>query len=94
MGAEVRHINMSIESNIDALIASLTPEQMKALRQVISKPTIRRICNKERQKSMRVNDLYFSAEPKPYQFDGSWKEYVGHRDGIREQVLCEVYNGD
>ena len=79
-------------NDIDALIESLSPEQMKALRQVINKPTIRRICNKARQKSMKVNSLYFSAEPSPYQFDGSWKEYDGHRDMIREQVLSEVYN--
>ena len=80
-------------NSIEALIESLTPEQMKALRQVINKPTIRRIDNKARQKSMMVNSLYFSAEPSPYNFEGSWKEYDGHRDGIREQVLSEVYNG-
>ena len=81
-------------NDIDALIESLTPEQIKALRQVIKKPTIRRIDNTHRQKSMRVNDLYFSSAPCPHQFDGSWEEYTGHCDSIREQVLCEVYNGD
>ena len=79
-------------NSIEALIESLSPEQMKALRQVINKPTIRRICNKARQKRMDVNSLYFSAEPSPHQFDGSWKEYDGHRDMIREQVIREVYN--
>ena len=79
-------------NSIEALIESLSPEQMKALRQVINKPTIRRICNKARQKSKKVNSLYFSAEPSPHQFDGSWKEYDGHRDMIREQVIREVYN--
>ena len=79
-------------NDIEALIESLNPEQIKALRQVIKKPTIRRIDNKHRQKRMQVNDLYFSAEPSPHQFDGSWKEYDGHRDMIREQVFNEVYN--
>ena len=79
-------------NDIDALIESLSPEQIKALSKVIRKPTIRRIDNTARQKRMKVNSLYFSAEPSPHQFDGSWKEYDGHRDMIREQVLNEVYN--
>ena len=79
-------------NDIDALIESLSPEQIKALSKVIRKPTIRRIDNTARQKRQQVNSLYFSAEPSPYNFDGSWKEYNGHRDMIREQVLSEVYN--
>ena len=80
-------------NDIDALIESLSPEQIKALSKVIRKPTIRRIDNTARQKRQQVNSLYFSAEPSPYRFDGSWKEYDGHRDMIREQVMSEVYNG-
>ena len=80
-------------NSIEALIESLNPEQIKALREVIKKPTIRRIDSKHRENRMKVNSLYFSAEPSPHQFDGSWKEYDGHRDMIREQVIREVYNG-
>ena len=79
-------------NSIEALIESLSPEQIKALTKVIKKPTIRTIDNTHRQKRMQVNNLYFSAEPSPHQFDGSWKEYDGHRDMIREQVIREVYN--
>ena len=79
-------------NDIDALIESLSPEQIKALTKVIKKPTIRRIDSKHRENRMKVNSLYFSAEPSPHQFDGSWKEYDGHRDMIREQVIREVYN--
>jgi hypothetical protein len=92
MGLILRDINMSIENDIEALIGELTPEQIKSLMKDVKKPTIRRICSKAREKSMKVNDLYFSAEPSPYQFDGSWKEYDEHRDMIREQVIREVYN--
>ena len=81
-------------NDIDALIESLSPEQIKALTKVIKKPTIRRIDSKHRENRMKVNSLYFSAEPSPHMFDGSWKEYDGHRDMIREQVFNEVYNGD
>ena len=81
-------------NDIDALIESLSPEQIKALTKVIKKPTIRRIDSKHRENRMKVNSLYFSAEPSPHQFDGSWKEYTGHQDMIREQVFNEVYNGD
>ena len=79
-------------NDIDALIESLSPEQIKAVINVIKKPTIRRIDSKHRENRMKVNSLYFSAEPSPHQFDGSWKEYDGHRDMIREQVFNEVYN--
>ena len=78
-------------NDIDALIESLSPEQIKALTKVIKKPTIRVIDTSGREKRLRVNSLYFSAEPKPYTFDGSWEEYDGHRDMIRAQVLHEVY---
>ena len=81
-------------NDIDALIESLSPEQIKALTKVIKKPTIRVIDTSGREKRLRVNSLYFSAEPSPHQFDGSWKEYTGHQDMIREQVLNEVYNGN
>ena len=81
-------------NDIDALIESLSPEQIKALTKVIKKPTIRVIDTSGREKRLRVNSLYFSAEPKPYTFDGSWEEYDGHRDMIRAQVLHEVYNGN
>ena len=80
-------------NDIEAMIESLSPEQIKALTKVIKKPTIRTVDTKHRQKRMMVNDLYFSAEPSPHQFDGSWKEYTGHQDMIREQVFNEVYNG-
>ena len=91
MGAEVRHINMSIESNIDALIESLTPEQMKALRQVISKPTVRRIGSKWAKRRHEINSLYFAAEPAPYAYDGDWKEYDLYRDAIRHEVVRVTY---
>ena len=81
-------------NDIDALIESLSPEQIKALTKVIKKPTIRTVDSRHRENRMKVNNLYFSAEPSPHQFDGSWKEYDGHRDMIREQVFNEVYNGD
>ena len=93
MGAEVRHINMSIESTIDALIESLTPEQMKALRQVISKPTVRRIGSKWAKRRHEINSLYFSAEPAPYTYDGDWKEYDLYRDAIRHEVVRVTYDG-
>ena len=93
MGAEVRHINMSIESNIDALIESLTPEQMKALRQVISKPTVRRIGSKWAKRRHEINSLYFAAEPAPYTYDGDWKEYDLYRDAIRHEVVRVTYDG-
>jgi len=80
-------------NDIEALIESLSPEQIKALTKVIKKPTLRTVDSRHRENRMKVNNLYFSVEPSPHMFDGSWKEYDGHRDMIRAQVLHEVYNG-
>ena len=82
---------MSIESNIDALIESLTPEQMTALRQVINKPTVRRIGSKWAKRRQEINTLYFAAEPAPYMYDGDWKEYDLYRDAIRHEVVRVTY---
>ena len=91
MGLTMRDINMSIESNIDALIESLTPEQMTALRQVINKPTVRRIGSKWAKRRQEINTLYFAAEPAPHMYDGDWKEYNLYRDAIREEVVRVTY---
>ena len=82
---------MGITTEIDALIESLTPEQMKALRQVISKPTVRRIGNKWAKRKHEINSLYFAAEPAPYMYDGDWKEYDLYRDAIRHEVMRVTY---
>ena len=82
---------MSIESNIDALIESLTPEQMTALRQVINKPTVRRIGSKWAKRRQEINTLYFAAEPAPHMYDGEWKEYNLYRDAIRHEVVRVTY---
>ena len=78
-------------NDIDALIESLSPEQIKALTKVIKKPTIRVIDTSGREKRLRVNSLYFSAEPKPHMIDyDRWEEYTDHQDAIRVQVRYEV----
>ena len=82
---------MGITSQIDALIESLTPEQMKALRQVISKPTVRRIDSKWAKRKYAINSLYFAAEPAPHMYDGDWKEYDLYRDAIRHEVMRVTY---
>jgi hypothetical protein len=87
----MRDITMGITSQIDALIESLTPEQMKALRQVISEPTVRRIESKWAKRRHKINSLYFAAEPAPYAYDGDWKEYDLYRDAIRHEVMRVTY---
>ena len=82
---------MGITTEIDALIESLTPEQMKALRQVISKPTVRRIGSKWAKRRQEINPLYFAAEPAPHMYDGEWKEYDLFRDAIRHEVVRVTY---
>ena len=91
MALTMRDITMGITSEIDALIESLTPEQMKALRQVISKPTVRRIGSKWAKRKHEINSLYFAAEPAPHMYDGDWKEYDLYRDAIRHEVMRVTY---
>ena len=87
----MRDITIGITNQIDALIESLTPEQMKALRQVISKPTVRRIGSKWAKRRHEINSLYFAAEPAPHMYDGDWKEYDLYRDAIRHEVMRVTY---
>lgn len=78
-------------NDIDALIESLSPEQIKALTKVIKKPTIRRIESKWAARRQEINRLYFAAEPAPYAYDGEWKEYDLFRDAIRHEVVRVTY---
>ena len=84
-------INMSNSNDIEAMIESLSPEQIKALTKEIKKPRIRMIDTSYARRRMDITTLYFSAEPSPHTVDyDSWDEYTGHQDSIREQVRYEV----
>jgi len=82
-------------SDIESKLSMLEPEQIYALMKGITiNKRMHKIDYSHRARRIAVNDLYFSAEPKPHQqIDGSVmtpEEYRGHRQGVWEQIMSGV----
>ena len=79
-------------NDIEKALSMLSPEQIATLMGKLTihkKQRFHHIDYSIRERRMAKNDLYFSSEPKPHMFD-NFETYVGHADGIREQVICGV----
>ena len=73
----------------------LKPEEIIALMKGVTiNKRMHKIDYSHRLRRININNLYFSAEPKPHQqIDGSVKtpeEYRGHRQGVWEQIMSGV----
>ena len=76
--------------DIDAMIESMTVEQIKSVMATLKqKGNVRRIDMSRRKDKLAMNDLYFSSAPKPHMCD-NFETYKQHSDSIREQVLSGV----
>jgi hypothetical protein len=78
---------MSSILDIEALIESLSPEEIRTIMDEVrsNKPT--RVDTSRKLRSMKITDLYFESAPIP---KDNWEEYLNHSDAIREQVLSGV----
>ena len=81
--------------DIESMLSMLEPEQIAQLMGGITiNNRIHKIDYSRKLRRIRINDLYFSAEPKPHQIiDGSVmtpEEYRGHRQGVWEQIMSGV----
>tara|TARA_R100001530_G_C4222413_1_gene130322 strand:- start:308 stop:565 length:258 start_codon:yes stop_codon:yes gene_type:complete len=75
--------------DIDAVIESMTVEQIKSVMATIKqKGNVRRIDTSRRERRLAKNDLYFSVAPLPYKTD--YETYKLHAEGIRQQVISGV----
>ena len=76
--------------NLNELIESMTPEQIKKVMASISNQSnIRKVDHTRRLRHIQKTDLYFNSAPKPHMVD-SFETYTGHADSIREQVISGV----
>ena len=85
---------MSQISDIEAMIAELTPAQIRAIMGKVNEPSrVRHTYNRYAEHRAKVNKLYFDNVSSHYVFDNH-KDYLIHSDGLRHQVLSgEDING-
>ena len=81
-------------SNIEAMIESLSAEDIKRLMANISNRRINTVDTSFRKRRNAITSLYFSAEPKPHQLINdkpmSSEEYNEMREGVRQQCISGV----
>lgn len=76
----------SIEQQLNALIATLTPEQYRKVMTAVKTQSPTQVDMKYRLKRLRITESYHSSAPKPHQCN-DYDSYVSHSDAIREQVM-------
>jgi len=82
---------MSHMKDIEAMIAELTPAQIRAIMGKVNEPSrVRHTYNRYAEHRAKVNKLYFDNVSSHYVFDNH-KDYLNHSDGLRHQVLSGVY---
>ena len=82
-------------SDIERQLSMLKPEEIIALMKGVTiNKRMHKIDYSHKLRRININNLYFSAEPKPHQqIDGSVmtpEEYREHRQGVWEQVMSGV----
>ncbi len=85
---------MSQMRDIEAMIAELTPAQIRAIMGKVNAPSrVRHTYGRYAKHRAKVNKLYFDNVSSHYVFDNH-KDYLNHSDGLRHQVLSgEDING-
>ena len=79
---------MSITSDIQSMIESLTPEQIKAVLATTTNGNVRKVDTSRRMKHNAITELYFSVAPMPYK--SPYQEYKDHSESIRQQCISGV----
>ena len=79
---------MTTISDIQSMIESLTPEQIKAVLATTTSGNVRKVDTRYRAKRIAKTTLYFSCAPFPYKSD--YETYKDHSESIRQQVMSGV----
>ena len=77
-------IHMSSMKDIEALIGSLSPDEIKAIMSEVKSKKPTKVDTSRKERRMAITQLYFDNAPRP---KDSFKDYLNHSDGIREAVL-------
>ena len=75
---------MSSMKDIEALIGSLSPDEIKAIMSEVKSKKPTKVDTSRKERRIALTQLYFDNAPRP---KDSFKEYLNHSDGIREAVL-------
>jgi hypothetical protein len=81
-------------SDIEAMIESLSAEDIKHLMASINNKRVNKVDTSYRLRSNLITDLYFSAEPKPHHLINDRpmtpEEYNDMRESVRQQCITGV----
>ena len=75
---------MSSMKDIEALIGSLSPDEIKAIMSEVKSKKPTKVDTSRKERRIALTQLYFDNAPRP---KDSFKDYLNHSDGIREAVL-------
>ena len=78
---------MTTIRDIESIIGSLTPEQIKAVMETTTN-NVRKVDSRHRAKRIAKTELYFKCAPLPYR--SPYEEYKDHSESIRQQVISGV----
>ena len=79
---------MTTISDIETMIESLTPEQIKAVLATTTNSNVRKVDTRVRERRIAITNLYFSVAPLPYK--SPYEEYKDHSESIRQQCISGV----
>ena len=79
-------MSSSIEQQLNELIASLNPEQIKKVLTQVKTSGPSKVDMKYKLRRIRATELYHNSAPKPHMCN-DFSDYVSHSDAIREQVM-------
>ena len=78
---------MSSIEDINSLIGSLSAEQIKAIMTKVASKKRTSVDTSRKARRIALTKLYFDNAPRP---KDSFKDYLNHSDGIREQIISGV----
>ena len=78
---------MSSIKDIEALIGTLSPEQIRAIMSEVKAKKPTKVDTTRKARRIALTQLYFDNAPRP---KDNFEDYLNHSDGIREQIICGV----
>ena len=75
---------MSSIKDIEALIGTLSPEQIRAIMSEVKAKKPTKVDTTRKARRIALTQLYFDNAPRP---KDNFEEYLNHSDGIREAIL-------
>ena len=77
-------INMSSIKDIEALIGTLSPEQIRAIMSEVKAKKPTKVDTTRKARRIALTQLYFDNAPRP---KDNFEDYLNHSDGVREAIL-------